>query len=79
MVEKNYPKEYVKYDYEKYPQDQGAEMFGTLQDVGQKQNQDTKGRRGLLDELNINTVDKRPKCLSIGAQLDCRYTLILLC
>merc|ERR1711874_964840 len=67
----SYPVEYV--DYESFPQEfsvgKDSELFGRFQDVSEVTEEEVKGRRGTLE---INAVDKRPKCQPIGAQIDCR-------
>jgi len=69
----SYPVEYV--DYDSFPQEfsvrKESELFGTFQEVSEDPEEEVvKGRRG--EVLNINAVDKRPKCQPIGAQMDCR-------
>merc|ERR1711874_527944 len=67
----SYPVEYV--DYESFPQEfsvgKDSELFGRFQDVSEVTEEEVRGRRGTLE---INAVDKRPKCQPIGAQIDCR-------
>ena len=68
----SYPIEYV--DYDSYPQEfpigKDSELFGTFQEVSEDPEYEIKGRSGPV--LEIDAMDKRPRCLQIGAQLDCR-------